>query len=124
MGLEKKFWLRDEDLIAPQPNPAKAGVATDPASLEWLLEEAQTILQGQETLFRTDLELYRRSEIHYYLDETIFPSPGGKFAATVFTPFRKSRLPTRASCAGMWRTVNMPLKISILPARWPIRSTL
>ena len=72
VSVEKKFWLRDEDLTAPIPDPAKAGVASDPAALEWLLEEAQTILQGQETLFSTDLEIYRRSEIHYYLDETIF----------------------------------------------------
>ena len=44
----------------------------DPASLQWLLDEAAEILDGQETIFRTDVELVHDSLITYYLDESIF----------------------------------------------------
>lgn len=68
---EKTYWLSDEDLIAPEPNPECFGTTTDPASLQWLLDEAEELLGVTDTLFSTDVEIYTGSEITYYLDETI-----------------------------------------------------
>lgn len=58
--------------IAPEPNQENFGETDDPSSLDWLLEEAQELLDGQELFFSTDVELFEGSTVHYYLDETIF----------------------------------------------------
>lgn len=58
--------------VAPEPNQDKFGETDDPSSLGWLLEEAQTLLEGQELFFSTDVELFEGSTVKYYLDETIF----------------------------------------------------
>lgn len=71
LNVKKKYWLMDEDKIAPAPNPEKRGTTKDPASLGWLLEEASELLDGQDTLFQTDTNIAPGSTIHYYLDETI-----------------------------------------------------
>lgn len=55
-----------------EPDPSCYGTTDDPASLQWLLEDAAWILDGQEPLFRTDIEILEGSEITYYLDRTIF----------------------------------------------------
>lgn len=58
--------------IAPEPNQDLFGETDDPSTLDWLLEEAQELLDGQELFFSTDVELFEGSTVHYYLDETIF----------------------------------------------------
>ncbi len=70
--LKKVYWLSDGAPVAPEPDPAKFGTATDPAELGWLLKAAEPLLEGQETLFSTDVELVPGTKITYYLDETIF----------------------------------------------------
>ncbi len=72
LAIEKVYWLSDDDQIAPKPDPTKYGRTTDPSSLEWLMEDAAKILDGQETIFNTDIDIARGSEVIYYLDETIF----------------------------------------------------
>lgn len=69
---ETLYRLEDEDLVAPKPDPEKFGTAQDPAQLQWLLEEAQELLEGQKTLFTADTVIKEGSTVHYYLDETIF----------------------------------------------------
>lgn len=71
MSVDKVYWLRDEDLVAPKPDPEKYGETTDPSSLSWLLEEAEELLDGQTTLFSLDTQIKFDSKITYYLDETI-----------------------------------------------------
>lgn len=72
LSIEKVYWLNDNDQVAPKPNPACYGETDDPSTLGWLLEEAAEILDGQETLFSTDVEIMEGSTVKYYLDETIF----------------------------------------------------
>lgn len=72
LAVEKVYWLTDDDLIAPEPDQSKFGRTTDPASLDWLLEEAAELLEGQETVFNTEVKIAYGTEIIYYLDETIF----------------------------------------------------
>ena len=72
LSIEKVYWLNDDDMIAPEPNPERFGSTTDPASLQWLLDEAAELLDIEEFMFRTDVVLRPGTEINYYLDETIF----------------------------------------------------
>ena len=69
---KKTYWLSDEDIIAPRPNPACYGTTKDPSSLQWLLEEAEKKLGVTDTIFSMDIELYSDSVVTYYLDDTIF----------------------------------------------------
>ena len=71
LSIPKTYWLNDDDLVAPKPDPAGYGTATDPASLQWLLDQAAPLLEGQEMLFTTETPIYEGSEIRYYYDETI-----------------------------------------------------
>ena len=54
LAIEKVYWLNDDDMIAPEPNPEGFGTATDPASLQWLLDEAAELLDIEEFMFTTE----------------------------------------------------------------------
>lgn len=68
----KAYWIDKDALVAPMPDPACYGETEDPASLQWLLDEAARILNGQELVFNTGIEIAPLSKITYYLDESIF----------------------------------------------------
>ena len=55
----------------PLPNPECYGEVENPADLQWLLEEAQELLDGQSLYFSTDVELLPESTVRYYLDDTV-----------------------------------------------------
>lgn len=71
LSIDKVYWLSDEDTVAPKPDPEKYGETTDPADLATVIEAAQSLLDGQELLFHTDVEIPEGSKIKFYLDETI-----------------------------------------------------
>lgn len=70
-SIEKVYWLHDEDMVAPKPNPEKYGKTADPRDLEPVLQAAEKLLKGQKTAFSANCELREDSEITYYLDDTI-----------------------------------------------------
>ena len=70
--VERTYWLSDSDMVAPEPDQSAFGQADDPATLQWLLDDAAKLLNGQETLFTTQTPIKEGSTVHYYLDETIF----------------------------------------------------
>ena len=70
--IHREYSLSDQDMVAPKPNPDHYGTAEDPAQLAVILEKAAQLLDGQTTLFTMDTEIKEGSQIHYYLDETIF----------------------------------------------------
>ncbi len=72
LAIEKIYWLNDNNLIAPEPNRDCYGKTTDPASLQWLLDQAAELLDIEEFVFNTQIETIPGTEINYYLDETIF----------------------------------------------------
>lgn len=72
LEVKKEFWIPDSAGIAPKPNESCYGQADDPASLQWLLDKASVILDGQELEFSTETEIFPGSTITYYLDESIF----------------------------------------------------
>ena len=71
LDVEKVYWLKDEDTIAPEPDPNKFGTTSDPSTLQWFLDDAQRLLKGDKTAFSLDTPLQNGSEVIYYLDETI-----------------------------------------------------
>lgn len=71
LSIKKVYWLSDDDLVAPEPNQACFGTADSPAELQWLLEDAKNLLEGQNTLFGPDTPVWEDSQIRYYYDETI-----------------------------------------------------
>ena len=71
-AVKKVYWIEEDAEIAPKPNSECYGETDDPSSLQWLLDEAAEILDGQETVFSTDIEVYPASVVTYYLDESIF----------------------------------------------------
>lgn len=70
--VKKVYWIDADAPVAPMPNPACYGETEDPTSLQWLLDEAAEILDDQELLFHTGIEIAPLSNITYYLDESIF----------------------------------------------------
>lgn len=66
------FRLNDGDMVAPAPVPERYGQTDEPGTLQWLLDEADSLLDGQETLFSTQTAIKEKSIVYYYLDETIF----------------------------------------------------
>lgn len=58
--------------VAPEPDQERFGEAADPSELQWLLDEAAYMLDGQQMYFSTDTVIYDQSVVRYYLDDTIF----------------------------------------------------
>lgn len=65
------FEIPDPTGPAPLPNAECYGEVQDPMELQWLLDEAQELLDGQELYFSTNVELLPDSTVKYYLDDTI-----------------------------------------------------
>ena len=65
------FKINENAEIAPMPDASCYGETKDLSSLQWLLDSAAELLCGQDTVFRTDIELAPGSKITYYLDESI-----------------------------------------------------
>ena len=71
LNIEKVYWLSDDDLVAPEPNPAGYGTANSVEELAWLLEEAADLIDGQEMTFGLDRQIWDGEPIRYYYDETV-----------------------------------------------------
>lgn len=71
LAIDKVYWLRDEDVIAPEPNQALFGETQNPLEILDVLEKAEKLLNGQEVLYSTDRNFIPNSAIRYYLDDTI-----------------------------------------------------
>ena len=71
LNIEKVYWLSDQELVAPKPNPDNYGTAQKPEELAWLLEEAKDLIGDQEMLFGMDTPVLESDKIYYYYDETI-----------------------------------------------------
>lgn len=69
---KKEYRISDTAAAAPVPDETCYGEAASPAELDWLLDKAAEVLDGQKLYFSTDIEAYVGSPVYYYLDETIF----------------------------------------------------
>jgi len=68
---EKVYSISDSALAAPIPDQSCYGEAAAASELQWLLDKAEPILEGQTMYFSTDSEILPGSTVRYYLDETI-----------------------------------------------------
>jgi len=71
LAIEKVYWLSDDDQVAPEPDQSKFGSTDDPATMQEFLDAAEPLLDGQDTIFTTDVKLGPKTEVLYYLDDTI-----------------------------------------------------
>ena len=71
LAIEKVYWLSDDDQVAPEPDQSKFGETDDPTTMQWFLDAAKPILEGQDTMFTTDVKIGPKTKVLYYLDDTI-----------------------------------------------------
>ena len=71
-SVRKHFWLSEDAKEGPIPNPELFGSTDDPTTLQWLMDDAQILLDGQQSLFNTDTPLIPGTKATYYLDDTIY----------------------------------------------------
>ena len=71
MSIRKVYWLSDDDKVAPEPDQSRFGTTDDPSTLQWLLDEAADLLEGQELYFSTETKIIPKTKVTYYLDDTI-----------------------------------------------------
>ena len=72
LTVPKVYWLPEDLVVAPAPDPACFGSAESGADTAELLEQAREKLGMDETFFRPDLPLRPGSAVRWYLDDTIF----------------------------------------------------
>ena len=70
--VHEHYTIADDALVAPKPNEACFGRVDNPADMEPILKQAKWVLDGQQTYFQTNQEIYDGSIIRYYLDDSIF----------------------------------------------------
>lgn len=70
-SVHKFFWIDETAEQNPVPNSDNYGQASSPGELQWLLNDAAALLDGQATLFNPKIEILEGSVIHYYLDDSI-----------------------------------------------------
>ena len=71
LAIDKVYWLRDEDVVAPEPDQKLFGETYDPKDIATVLEAASELLAGQEVLFAENRHFLPNVPIRYYLDDTI-----------------------------------------------------
>lgn len=71
LAIDKVYWLQEEDPVAPEPDPEKYGITTDPGDLEPVIGNARKLLKDRDLIFRTDVSLAPDSTVTWYQDETI-----------------------------------------------------
>ena len=71
LAIKKVYWLSDDDQVAPEPNQDNYGKTNDPSTLQWLLDEAEELLDGEVMYFNTETQIIPGTEVNYYLDDTI-----------------------------------------------------
>lgn len=69
--IRKIYRLPEEDTAGPAPDPDRFGSTADPAVIAALIESSAELLEGQDTVWSAEIELYPGTEYHYYSDETI-----------------------------------------------------
>ena len=69
--VRKVYWIEEGAQVAPEPNQSLYGRTDDRAEMQKVLDDAKWLLDGQQTYFQADQELYEDSIVQYYLDDSI-----------------------------------------------------
>lgn len=67
----KHFTIPFEDTVAPEPDPARYGITTDPMEVQAVVDAAADLLEGQSLFWSPDREFYPGTDIRYYYDDSI-----------------------------------------------------
>ena len=72
--VKKIYTIEETAKAGPEPDRSKFGSTTDPAVIEELIASplAQELIKGQQLVWNKDIAFIPGTEMHYYLDETIF----------------------------------------------------
>lgn len=65
------YELKDEDLVAPEPDQSKFGETEDPSTMGEFLKQVQKVHGWQPAYFNVNVETFSGSKVMYYLDDTI-----------------------------------------------------
>ena len=68
---EKRYWISADADRAPKPNKENYGRTTDPEEIRLVIQEAETLLDGQNMYFDPNVKTLPGTDIRYYRDETI-----------------------------------------------------
>ena len=68
---EKRYWISVDADRAPKPNKENYGRTTDPEEIRQVLQESETLLDGQNMYFDPNVKTLPGTDIRYYRDETI-----------------------------------------------------
>ena len=68
---EKRYWISADADRAPKPNKENYGRTTEPEEIRLVLQEAETLLDGQSMYFDPNVQTLPGTDIRYYRDETI-----------------------------------------------------
>lgn len=69
--IRRIYTLPEDALAGPAPNQAAFGHTDDPAVIQALIDGAEELLEGQDTVWKPDIVPARDSDFVYYYDETI-----------------------------------------------------
>lgn len=68
---EKRYWISADADRAPKPNKENYGRTTEPEEIRLVIQEAETLLDGQNMYFDPNVKTLPGTDIRYYRDETI-----------------------------------------------------
>ena len=68
---EKRYWISADADRAPKPNKENYGRTTEPEEIRLVLQEAETLLDGQNMYFDPNVKTLPGTDIRYYRDATI-----------------------------------------------------
>lgn len=71
LAIDKVYWLRDEEPVAPKPDPKNYREAKSYRELEPVLRQAEPLLEDQKLIFGPDTPVREEHPITCYRDETI-----------------------------------------------------
>ena len=67
----RKIYKIPEGELPPQPDMTRYGETTDPMEVQAVIDAASELLDGQSTIWNTDIDFAPNSVIRYYRDDTI-----------------------------------------------------
>ena len=72
LTIDKVYFLSEDTMAAPKPNPTQVGEAASAAEMKDILADAAERLNINHMVFSVDTPVVEGSKIRYYLDDTIF----------------------------------------------------
>lgn len=69
--IRKIYRLPEEATAGSPPDPDGFGSTADPAVIQALIDASAELLEGQDTVWSPEIQLYPGTQYHYYRDDTI-----------------------------------------------------